>query len=463
MRSWQSGLLNLAISVAVAGSMSAAFGDAGWAAETFVPQRLTLREAESILITHNLPVIAAQNGVDIAQAQKLVAGINPNLPTITYGQVLSTIDDQQQSGKGQVHFPSPLWNASIGMSYVIERGGKLELRTRLAEDQIHIAEAQVLDTLRLQVGALRQAFSIALVAKDNLVVALENRASLGETERLLRERVNHGEAPQGDLIRFQAGRLQFETDLTAAKTSYELACRDVLNALGASSINIAPAASGRGAPPEMAEFALTIDGSLDGSAKPVQADVLRQALDNRADVVAARHGVEAADSQIDLTRAQRSRDITIGPSLSRTRGSGLGSVQYDSTIVGLNVSIPIFTSQLVESNVMVAIASRKQVQAQAEVVRLQAETDFEKAMRSYHYAQELLQVYSTEALQRAEEALQISRAAYERGGQSLLDVLDAQRTLSATRVAVNQARFNNASSLFQLEQATGIDDLVVER
>ena len=75
-------------------------------------------------------------------------------------------------------------------------------------------------------------------------------------------------------------------------------------------------------------------------------------------------------------------------------------------------------------------------------------------------SEELVRVYSEAALARAEEAFRITRAAFERGAQSLLDVLDAQRTLSQTRVAVNQSRFTYLSNLFLLQQASGVDGLV---
>src|SRR5262249_39591882 len=63
-------------------------------------------------------------------------------------------------------------------------------------------------------------------------------------------------------------------------------------------------------------------------------------------------------------------------------------------------------------------------------------------------------------LARAEEAYNITRRAFERGSLNLVDLLDAQRTLNQTRVAANQARLSYLSSLFQLQQAAGVDRLI---
>ena len=65
-------------------------------------------------------------------------------------------------------------------------GLSLDLRTRLADENIGIAEAQVMDAMRQQIFALRQAFIGALGARANLEVAFNNRSSLDRTEALLR-------------------------------------------------------------------------------------------------------------------------------------------------------------------------------------------------------------------------------------------------------------------------------------
>src|SRR5262249_62410451 len=157
--------------------------------------------------------------------------------------VLHIDDKSPNNGDPRLRGDNPLRNANIGLSYVYERGGKLELRTRVAEDQIGVAEAQVLDALRLQLGQLRQGYLGAVLGHANLLVAFQNRESLDNTERLLRSRVRLGESAAGDLIRFQASRPQFETDLTTARIAYESAVRDVLNLLGATAREVSGAAS----------------------------------------------------------------------------------------------------------------------------------------------------------------------------------------------------------------------------
>ena len=81
--------------------------------------------------------------------------------------------------------------------------------------------------------------------------------------------------------------------------------------------------------------------------------------------------------------------------------------------------------------------------------------DDEKAYQAYQISLQVLQVYTTEALEKAEESFRIAGVSYRQGATSLLELQDAQRTLNQTRVSANQAFFDYRMSLYQLELATG--------
>ena len=68
-------------------------------------------------------------------------------------------------------------------------------------------------------------------------------------------------------------------------------------------------------------------------------------------------------------------------------------------------------------------------------------------------------LYTGGALNRAEEAYRSTEQAYLAGGRSLIDVLDALRTLNATRIQANQARYAYLLALAQLELATGVSGI----
>jgi outer membrane protein TolC len=168
---------------------------------------------------------------------------------------------------------------------------------------------------------------------------------------------------------------------------------------------------------------------------------------------------EALQAYRELADASRSRDVTVNGSWGRSRLSQdlpNSSDQLNAVnSFGIQLSVPIFTQRIVEGNVGVATAQAGQAEAQARATLLQARADFAAAWAGYEQSRALLNLFNGGALNRAEDAYRSTEQAYLAGGRSLIDVLDALRTLNATRIQANQARYAYLLALAQLELATG--------
>ncbi len=449
---------------------------------------LTLAEAEGRLVARNLTVLAAQRGVDAARAQRLVSSSLPP-PTVNVGNLFGQFNQTNRGLQG-AQFLSFGNNIMVGIEVLIERGGKRTLRTRLAEEQISVAEAQVLDALRTQIFQLRQAFLGALLARANLEVALANRGSLDNTEALLRRQVTDGAIPEGDLLRFQASRVAFEAEVPNNAQAYAagvalvaaLLAQDpgafqegagTATALGLSPAARAAAREGRGGSTAvvrsiLSPVAFDLRGRFDQPIGDIgiTRDALGNAVANRADVVVAQRQASAATANRALAEAARSRDVTLGANYGRTRLNqdlpnppGPNTTINANNMFGFNLSVPIFTSRITEGNVGIASAQQSQAELLARQAMLVARADFATAWAQWEQARALLALYTGGALSRADEAYRSTEQAYAAGGRSLIDVLDALRTLNATRVAANQARYSALLALAALEQATGVSGL----
>ncbi|WP_426958419.1 TolC family protein [Muricoccus radiodurans] len=425
---------------------------------------ITLAEAEARLVERNLAVIAARRGVDVARAQRLVADTSP-AGSVGLSQSVAQVNEggRFREYRGE-RFISPLNNLSLNLTLTIERGGKRELRNRYADQQISVAEAQVLDALRAQVFNLRQAFIAGLQARANLAVAVANRAALDTTEGLLRRQVQEGAIPEGDLLRFQASRLPFEQDVAGAAQAYAAASAMVAALLGEDATRpSAPAPRGSVAA-LLAPVPLDLRGEFEVT-RPLglSRQDLAAALPRRADVVAAERGVTAAEANIRLQEAARSRDVTFSGTASRTELSqdlpNASRPVFANNTLGLGVSIPIFTAPITRGNIAVAQAQQGQARAQADAALAAARAEFATAWATYEQARALLELTTGPALRRAQEAYESTEAAYRAGGRTLLDTLDALRTLNATRVAANAARAAYLLALAALEQASGVDGI----
>ncbi len=416
-----------------------------------LPTQLTLDNAEAILLENNLAIIAARYGVDIARAQRLTASLRPN-PTLTLGAeqfdfrapFRSLFSTGQNVAANRVY--------TFRFDQTLERGNKRGLRTEAAEFQVQAAEAQVLDAIRQQLLQLRQAFYTAVLARENVRVADENLTLTTDTERLIKVRVDAGDAPEWDLIKFQANRVQFQRDLVSAQLAFRQAVSNLLNLLGtqpAKAVGMPLAAAPRQMPALLGGSPIALIGELPIEPLTISApleDLRQAAIEHRPDVLAAQRAVDAARRTLDLAYAQRRRDVDVGWEYQRN-----GS---DNTF-GVTASFPLFLFNTFQGQIDQGLAQLQQANVQLDQAKLVAVTDVDKAFQTYQSSQQLLNVYSAETLAKAEESFRIAGATYREGAASLLELQDAQRTLNQTRVAANQAHFDYRMSLYQLEQAIG--------
>ncbi len=421
---------------------------------------LTLADAERRLVERNLAVIAARRGVDAARAQRIVAGSMPPM-VLSAGNTFVEFNERRGAAAERPRGLGPGNNVQTSLTMIVELGGKRELRRRFAEENIGVAEAQVLDALRTQIFALRQSFIAALAARANLDVALANRGSLDRTEALLRRRLRDGAIPEGELLRFQASRVQFDAEVAMQTQAYAAAVSAVAMTLAADAAEPRPAPRGGSLP----ALPFEVRGRFAQAPEPgIARAELADAVQNRPDVVAALRQANAAGANVTLAEAQRWRDVTVSGGYARTRlPQNLpelpGNQAFANNQLSVQLSVPLFTRRIVEGNVGVASNQAAAAEALARAALLQARADFATAWVQVEQTRALLRLYTGGALSRAEQAYRSAEQAYLAGGATLLDVLDALRTLNATRVAANNARAAYLTALANLEQATGVDGL----
>jgi cobalt-zinc-cadmium efflux system outer membrane protein len=406
-------------------------------ATTELPAALNVAAAEAFMLENNLSVIAARAGVDAVRAQAVIAAYWPN-PT------LSLAAEQFDLRNPRVHLGSDSGEAAnrtytVHVDQPIETGGKRDRRIENAEQLRQAAEAQVLDVARQARFAVEQAFYGVLLARENLAVAEENSHLADTTEKLIKDQVDAGNKSASDLISFQVSRVQFAQDLAAAELARDQSMVDLANALG-----LEPERLGRRS-----------DGSarqLSGSLGMVPPDFAHERLAGsaaaRADVRAAECALAAAASALELARAQRSIDVTVGVEYQR-----IGS---DNT-VGVTASLPLPAWNDHQGEISGAEAQLRQARAQLTLALRAAQADQEKAWQGYQSSRRLLAIYSEDTLAKARHALDIAKSAYQQGATGLLELVDAQRTYNQLRVAANQALLSCRLGLAQLSQATGID------
>ena len=429
-------------------------------AQQRIPSRLSLADAENLMLQRNLTVIAARYQVEASRAARLIASYKPN-PVLTIGgeqfPVYSPLHDAPR-------FFSTDSNAGAQPTYtlrfdkIIERGGKREFRTEQADFQVKTSEAQMLDAVRTQLFQLRQAFNNAILARQNLILAETTQQQYEQTEKLTQVKLENGDLPALELYRVRAGRLQFQQAVLQSQAAYDQATRDILNLLGARTEQVAPTPIAQNAsletdpqtgtfPTTLRGAALEVVGTFDNRPLVQSVAELRDiALAERPDVIAARNSFQGANRGLLLAQAQRRRDLDIAYEYQRVG---------DDSSVGIVAQLPLFVYNNQQAGIAQADAVRRAAEAQLHQVEFQALTDVEKAYRAYESARRVTELYNSENIAQVEKLRTISNISFREGAASLFEVLDAQRTYNQSMVSYNQAKADYQLSLWQLEQATG--------
>jgi outer membrane protein, heavy metal efflux system len=436
-----------------------------------VPADLDLPKAEQLLWERNLSVVVNRFQLDAAQQSRLIAGYKPN-PFLQLGMEQIAVHSPLVGSYPRFVATNPDAGANpvytAQLNKIFERGGKREYRIEQADQVIAAARAQIDDTYRTQLLALRQAFGAALLARDNLQLAQALDEDYQRLQDLTESRVKIGSLAQIELFRVRSGRLPYSQAIIDARNTYEQAVQDILNLLSArppdapsvsskvsyTSPNVAPSAAAPEQAPDSPQVAvlragpsLNVAGSfLDTPVSRSLAELREMALQTRPDLVQAQDNLKAAQAAARLAQAQRHRDLALGVEYQRVG---------DDDSLGMVAQVPLFVYNNQKAGIAQALAQEHAAEIQLRQIELQVVTDVQKAFQAYLGARQSLDLYQKDNLQQVQKLVEIADFSYRNGATSLFELLDVQRTLRQTQTAYNQARETYQLALWGLEAALG--------
>jgi cobalt-zinc-cadmium efflux system outer membrane protein len=415
----------MALGVAV--MLSAAPG----AAQTPPQVRVTLDQAIELARQHNHALLAARTTIQQNQAQEITANLRPNPVLAGDTQFLPLFSP----GNFNTDYLQTNAQFDLGVSYLFERGGKRQRRLQAARDQTAVTTAQVSDTERSLTFNVAAQFIGALLAQSNLEFSDQDLASFQQTVTVSQERFDAGGMSEGDLLKIKLQLLQFQMDVSAARLARMQALATLRQLLGYELV------------PENYE----VSGTLAYQAVGLSRDDLKAlALRQRPDLRAAQFAVTAAESQRALAIANGKRDFTAQISWSHVADTNTAS------LFG-NIEIPLFDRNQGEiARTGFAITQTQQLSNEQVSIVM---TDLVNADEAVRTAASVLALYDGGYLKQAQDSLDISQYAYQRGAATLLDFLDAQRSYRTTQLAYRQALATYMLAVEQLRQAVGTRNL----
>jgi cobalt-zinc-cadmium efflux system outer membrane protein len=385
---------------------------------------LTLAEAEALLVEKNRELLAARRAVESASAQRTIAGARPNA---TLSVNTSSIPINPYTGIGLGTPEQKRLDTVFRIDQPFERGNKRELRLEAASGLQQAAQNDSLDVLRQQLAAVRSAYYDLKQAQEKVQVLGETAELFSRTLGAAQLRLKAGDLAQADVAKVQVDHERAQNEARAARGELARAQLALGYLIGAERAAASLEATDPWPPLERAD-----------AAQLEQA--IAQVTETRPDVLAAKSRVDAAEKLRELARAQRTRDVTIGAQYERFPGS----VPVNS--IGFGFAIPLFTGNDFSGDIQKAEVERYAAIDALARARAVAATELQRAAADLDAAAERVARFESSLLGAAGRSADAAEFAFQRGAISVLEVLDARRTLRAVRIEALAARTDYAKA-----------------
>lgn len=399
------------------------------------PVKLSYRGYMNKVIHDNLGYAAEQLNVPVAQAEVTAAKVfnDPNLSVSYYNNENNTL----QMGEGV--------EVELSKTFTF---GKRGANIALAKSEQALSEALLADYFR-QLRADATVTYLEALRQHRLYQvkqrAYEHMRQLAESDSI---RFRLGEIREVDATQSQVEAGVLRNELAQAQSGLYRAFSDLSLMTGTFST----------------DTLFVPEGELQLPARHfVLADLLNEALQERADLVAALRNKEVASRALKVTRRERNTDVDLSIAVSRNaRVYNEEAPAPPFTGVTAGIAIPLKFSNLNKGSVRAARFREQQAELQYQEARLQVQTEVMQAYWTYELSSKQVAQYDNGLLRQASEVLEGKSFSYRRGEVSLLEVLYAQRTYDEVQAQYIETLFNYSVALVELERAAGLWDIFGE-
>lgn len=362
----------------------------------------TWEEVRARFERSNPTLQAAKLNIDESRAQEISAYLRPN-PTLTL-----SADGTQIAPDHGVWQPLAGTFESPSISYLHERRRKRELRLESTKQGTAISEASQADLERTLLFTLRSAFVSTLEAKALLQLARDDLDYYDRVLQISRDRLQAGDIAQIDLDRLELQRVQYESDVQTAEVDLRTAKIQLLTLLNDRT--------------SVERVDVTAAFAFNDSLVPRE-ELRKIALDARPDLKAAVAAIDKAQTDSRLAFANGSTDPTL--STWYTHNSSNNN-PFGINTLGISVSMPlrIFDRNQGEKlRTQLDIIRNEKLRDAAEAAIL---GDVDSGYATLESTVALLRPYKAKYLLQSVRVRDAVAFAYQHGGASLLDFLNAE-------------------------------------
>lgn len=379
-------------------------------------------------LENNPALVASGHEAQAAQARIEPAGALPD-PRFQLELMDAT---NTMSGRGASLIPGEVGQTRYRVIQAIPFPGKRDLRAAVAEARAGQADAEIAGT-RVGIEAqVKTAFARYYQAAGQRQILEGTLSLLGALEPIVLTRYGVGLVPQQDAIRVQSEISALRVDLLDVTRREREA---------AASLNTTLA--------RPADAPLAVPAALPDLPERLPLSELRARMDvNSPELARLRAGQLAAEHARDLTYRDRYPDMAVALTNNRPRSG------TDSWDVMFEVAIPLQQSAR-RAREREAERTRDAAEARIEASRLALEGRIGTAWAAFEASRDKARLLRDTLLPQAEAAYAAAEAGYETGRVNFNTVIEAERQILRTRLALLDADVDRFVRATELEQLTG--------
>jgi outer membrane protein, heavy metal efflux system len=372
------------------------------------PEGLTLDQAIDITLERSLDLRSKFYEIPMARADTLQTGLRSNPIFYQDGQLL-----QYNGSPFNRTAPGGPQQFDTNVSYPLDVSRKRQARIVVATRAEHVLEALYQDAVRERIDDVFGAFVTALAARQTVRYAQQSVDGLeklsDQTERLY----SKGGVSRGDFNRVKIQLQTTRLGLVDAQASYRKAKLDLggLMNLSLDEIN-----------------RLELRGTISDVAPPPPPveDLRRIAASDRPDVVSLRLGVERAEADVRLARANAFSDVyVLWQPYTFQDNSPYGLKSQTSWALGVTVPLPIYNRN--QGGIQRARLNVTQSKIELADLERQTQIEVEQAFQEYLVSRQLVKEFDDRVLPEARQNRTEALRLLVEGDKSIPDFIIAQR------------------------------------
>jgi multidrug efflux system outer membrane protein len=337
---------------------------------------------------------------------------------------------------------SNLWQAGFDALWEIDIFGGRRRAIEAADANEEAVTADRADVALTLLAEIARDYVELRGAQRRIEVARKNLATNQDLQTLTESQFTAGLAARQDVLRAQAQVADIEAAIPALETDERAAAYRIAALVGRPSVEVS------------AELAMP--RPIPRAVSDVPVGLPSELLQRRPDVRAAERRIATANARIGVAQAE------LYPHFYLTGLSGIQSLSFSSFLtassgyyqVGPTISWQVFDAGKIRSQMLAESARTDAAAAAYQRAVLEAFRDVETALVSYANAAHRREQLAAESAADG-EAVDIARLLYERGLESFLPALDAERSLYAADDKLAQSERDSAVALIALYKSLG--------